>query len=95
MYSKYYSIKSCYERENKETKQNEVVVIASEIKGKWLISTYSRYFVMTPEEFVAKFKSKIKNDAYNKWLERVNFEWECEEICNIKWVCENLPEKYQ
>lgn len=92
MYNKYYQIKSCYERENKETKQNEVVVIANELKGKWLLSIYSNYFIFTPEEFVKKFWSKIKNDQYNKWLERLNIEVWVEYSLDVHWVCDNLPE---
>lgn len=91
MFNKYYQIKSCYERENKDSKQNEVVIIANEVKWKWLLSSYNNYFIFTPEEFVKKFWTKIKNDVYNKWLERLNIEVWCEIINDVHWVIDNLP----
>ena len=41
MFNKYYEIKSVYERENKETKENEVVVICNEIECKKLQFTFT------------------------------------------------------
>lgn len=92
MFKKYYQIKSCYERENKESKENEVVIIANEVKWKGLLSSFSNYFVFTPEEFVKKFWSSIKNDQYNKWLERLNVLVNCEIINDVQGVVENLPD---
>jgi len=92
MFNKYYQIKSCYERENKETKRKEVVLVWNEIKGKWLLSSFSNYFILTPDDFMKKFWSKVKNDEYNKGLERVNFEVWVEYAFEVHGVVDKLPD---
>lgn len=94
MFNKYYQIKSCYERENKDTKKKEVVLVWQEIKWKGLLSSYSNYFILTPEEFIKKFWSKIKNDEYNKWLERLYYEVWVDYSFDVHWVVDKLPEKF-
>lgn len=94
MFNRYYQIKSCYERENKDTKKKEVVLVWQEIKWKGLLSSYSNYFILTPEEFIKKFWSKIKNDEYNKWLERFYFEVWVDYSFDVHWVVDKLPEKF-
>ena len=93
MFNKYYQVKSCYERENKDTKKKEVVIVWQEIKWKWLLSSYSNYFILTPEEFIKKFWSKIKNDEFNKWLERSYFEVWVEYAFDVHGVVDKVPEK--
>lgn len=94
MFNKYYQVKSCYERENKETKKKEIVVIWQEIKWKWLLSSYSNYFVLTPEEFIKRFWSKAKNDEFNKGLERQYFEVWVDYSFDVHWLVDKLPEKF-
>lgn len=94
MFNKYYQVKSCYERENKDTKKKEVVVVWQEFKWKGLLSSYTNYFVLTPEDFIKKFWSKIKNDEYNKGLERVPFEVGVDYSFDVHWVVDKLPEKF-
>ena len=95
MFNKYYQVKSCYERENKDTKKKEFVVVWQEIKWKWLLASYSNYFTLTPEEFIKKFWSKAKDDLYNKGLERVRFEVWCDYLYEIHGVVDKLPEKFE
>lgn len=93
MYNKYYQIKSCYERENKETKKKEVVLIWNEIKWKGLLSSFSNFFTLSPEDFTKKFWTHVKPDEYNKWLERKNLEVWCETMFEVHWIIDDLPEK--
>lgn len=71
MFTKYFEITSCYERENKETKDKEIVIIGNELRWKWVISSFSRFFVLTPEKFVEKFRNHIKENERNLWLTRL------------------------
>lgn len=89
---KYYVIKSCFERINNDTQQNEVMIIANELKWKNLLSSFNQYFFLTPEDFVAKFWSLIKNDEFNKWLTGVNLEVEIEIHRNLLGVANNIPD---
>lgn len=91
MYNRYFQIKSCYERTNKETNKKEIVLVWNQIKWKGLISQYSKYLVMTPEDFNKKFAWKIKDWEYNKGLERLPIEVWVEEIYDVHWVCDRLP----
>lgn len=70
MLNKYFEIRSCYERENKDTQEKEVVIIANELRWKGAISSYSQYFVFTPEKFVEMFRGEINKEARNFGLER-------------------------
>ena len=91
-YYKYYKLNSCFKRENKETKEEEIVVIGNEIRGKGLISSYPKWFTFDPEEFVNIFWSKIKKDEYNMWLNGVNFRGEVDfNVSNIESV-DTLPD---
>lgn len=94
MFKKYFEIKSVYERENKETKEQEVVIIANELRWKGIISSYTNYFVLTPTTFVEKFKNEIDKDKRNFGLERKNLEVDCEYSYtpNVIVSSDNLPE---
>lgn len=92
VYYKYYKINSCYERENKETKDPEVVVVWNEIKTKWTMSQYPKWFVYSPEDFVAKFWSKIKKDEYNKWLTGLILRGEVDFQIKNEEITEDLPD---
>lgn len=90
-YYKYYCIQSCYERQNKESWENEVVLVVNEWKGKWILSSYSLWIKYTPEEFVKKFWNQIKNDEYNKWLSRKNMRCEVEMLRKNEEIVNDLP----
>lgn len=92
MFNKYYQISSCYERENKETKENEVVIICNELKWKWVISSFRNYFTFTPEDFAKKFWHVVKKDQRNFWLERQSLEVGCEYLYDVHWITKDLPE---
>lgn len=92
MFNKYYEIKSVYERENKETKENEVVVICNEIKWKWIVTSYTQFFVFTPMEFASKFWSEVKKDQRNFWLERLPLEVWVKYEYEVHWINRNLPD---
>lgn len=92
MFNKYYEIKSVYERENKETKENEVVVICNEIKWKWIVTSYTQFFVFTPIEFASKFWSEVKKDQRNFWLERLPLEVWVKYEYEVHWINRNLPD---
>ena len=92
MFNKYYQVKSCYERENKDTKKKEVVVVWQEIKGKGLLSSYSNYFILTPDEFIKKFGSKSQDDEFNKGLERENFEVWVNYSFEVHGLVDRLPD---
>ena len=93
-YYKYYKIQSCYTRNNKESGEEEVVVIWNEYKWKSIISSYPQWFVYTPQDFVEKFWSHIKKDEYNKgltWLimrSEINFSHDNE--CIVKELPDDL-----
>lgn len=92
MFNKYYEIKSVYERENKETKENEVVVICNEIKWKWIVTSYTQFFVFTPMEFASKFWSEVKKDQRNFGLERLPLEVWVKYEYEVHWINRNLPD---
>ena len=94
MFTKYFEITSAYERENKETKDKEVVIIWNELRWKGVISSFSRFFVFTPEEFVSKFRSYIKENERNFWLTRLKLAVDTDYIYSPKDIVSdnNLPE---
>lgn len=94
-YYKYYSIQSCYERQSKETWENEVVLIVNEWKWKGILSSYTQWLTFTPEVFVKKFWSQIKNDEYNKWLSRKNLRCEIEIVKKNEEIVSDLPDDYR
>lgn len=89
---KYYQVESCYERENKETKENEVCLVVHEWKGKGILSSYPIWIIYSPEEFVKKYGSIIKNDEYNKWLSRKNLRCEVEFMRKNECIIDSLPD---
>lgn len=91
-YYKYYQIQSCYERQSKETWENEVVLIVNEWKGKWILSSYSTWLTYSPAEFVEKFKDHIKNDEYNKGLTRKNIRCEIDYVRKNEQLVNDLPD---
>lgn len=92
MFNKYFEIKSCYLRENKNNGEDEYVIVCNEIRWKWVVASYTRFFTFTEEEFVEKFRNKIKKDARNYWLERLPLEVGCDYTFQVHWITENLPE---
>ena len=89
---KYYQIESCYERQNKESGENEVCVVAHEWKGKWILSSYPVWLIYSPEKFVEKFWKKIDNEAFNKWLSRLNLRCEVEFVRKNECIIDSLPD---
>lgn len=94
MLNKYFEIRSCYERENKETKEKEVVVIANELRWKGAISSYTQFFVFEPEKFVEMFRGDIRKDERNFWLERKVLNCDLEYLYHPKCIVskDNIPE---
>lgn len=92
MFNKYFEIKSCYLRENKESGDDEYVVVCNEIRGKGVVSSYTRFFTFTEEEFIKKFWSEIKKDSRNYGLERLPLEVGCDYTFEVHGINKNLPD---
>lgn len=91
MYNRYFQISSCYKRENKDLKKQEIVIVWNQIKWKGLISQYKKYLVMSPEDFNKKFAWKIKEWEYNLGLTNSNIEVWVEEMYDVHWIIDKLP----
>ena len=92
MFNKYFEIKSCYLRENKDSWDDEYVVVCNEIKWKWVVASYTRFFTFNQEEFLKKFWSVLKEDARNYGLERLPLEVWCDYTFEVHWINKNLPD---
>ena len=92
MFNKYYEIRGCYERENNDSKAKEVVIICNEIKWKGILSSYTNYFTLSPEDFIRKFGSSIVKDDKNFGLVRKTLEVGVDYIHDLHGITNTLPE---